>query len=343
MSNKIKLAKRGAIEIENSKIKCFLGKDNNIISSEDLWKSLKDNKVDNYKIYYNLGDEQYIIYYPIPQKNISIILSNGTKYKSTIYFEDDIKNIIFAFGMENACYLQDEKYVSFSSENHYGIFLLNEELSEIKDIQIESIKYTDLKDKYENFQIKNTIKLGEINQNIHLYSKIDKIGEEEYFMTFRRSALNLILDEFIEKKERNEITDVIYGMFGNYASGKSFYLINYNYISKFPSIYLNLKALKNALETRGFTDMLNNEIIILFKKLNQPYDEYQKFISKLLPYENKKLENLLLSIIEEIKLKKAVIIIDQYQDGIFNDDNFIQELKKILFAQNSKIKVIISH
>ena len=69
-------------------------------------------------------------------------------------------------------------------------------------------------------------------------------------MTFRRSALNLILDEFIEKKERNEITDVIYGIFGNYASGKSFYLINYNYISKFPSIYLNLKALKNALETR---------------------------------------------------------------------------------------------
>ena len=58
MSNKIKLAERGVIEIENSKIKCFLGKDNNIISSEDSWKSLKDNKVDNYKIYYNLGDEQ---------------------------------------------------------------------------------------------------------------------------------------------------------------------------------------------------------------------------------------------------------------------------------------------
>ena len=250
MSNKIKLAERGVIEIENSKIKCFLGKDNNIISSEDLWKILKDNKVDNYKSFYNLGDKQYTIYYPIPQKNISIIFSNGTKYKSTIYFVDDIKNIIFAFGMKNACYLQDEKYVSFSSENHYGLFLMDEELSEIKDIQIESINYINLKDKYENFKIKNTIKLGEINGNIHLYSKIDKIGEEEYFMTFRRSALNLILDEFIEKKERNEITDVIYGIFGNYASGKSFYLINYNYISKFPSIYLNLKALKNALETR---------------------------------------------------------------------------------------------
>ncbi len=128
------------------------------------------------------------------------------------------------------------------------------------------------------FQTRNSMQLKEINRNINLYSKIDKIGEENYFSSIPRNSLYFDINSFIEKKKRDEVTDVIYGIFGNYASGKSFSLIYYNYNCEFNSIYLNLKALKNALETRGFTDMLNNEIIILFKKLNQPYDEYQKFI-----------------------------------------------------------------
>ena len=86
---------KGVIEIENSYVKCFLGKNRNLKSSEDIYKELKNDAIikKNEDIYY-LGEEAYTIVYPIQEKNISIITSEGKKYKSTIYFIDDIKKII---------------------------------------------------------------------------------------------------------------------------------------------------------------------------------------------------------------------------------------------------------
>ena len=342
MSKEKKILERGKIEIENSYIKCFLGKENNFKSSEDIWKEIKDNDVLKIENSYKIDDEKYKILYPIPQKNISIILKNGKKCKSNIYFIDDIEHIISGLNMENACYLHERKYIPLKKESAKAMFLFDRNTNEIKDIGNETIDLKELKDRYEEFKFQETLRLIDINKNINIYSKIDNIGEQDYFLAQQRTWLSLELDSFNEIKERKDISDVMFGILGNYASGKSFFLIYYNYTSITPSIYLNVKSLKDASGTKGFSDLLNNEIIILFKKLKLSFENFKSFISKFLPYENKRLDDLLLSIIEEIKNKQSNIIIDQYQEGIFGSNNFIVKLKEILLDEDSNIKVIIS-
>ena len=215
---------KGVIEIENSYVKCFLGKNRNLKSSEDIYKELKNDAIikKNEDIYY-LGEEAYTIVYPIQEKNISIITSEGKKYKSTIYFIDDIINIISAFKMTNPSYYSENKYESLNSKDDYIIFLYEKKTNEIKDIGINTINEKELQTIYDQFQIKETIKLRDINKNINLYSKINNIENEDFFITSQRNILQSKLNIFCRNNKRNEINDIIYGIFGNYASGKSFF------------------------------------------------------------------------------------------------------------------------
>ena len=82
--------------------------------------------------------------------------------------------------------------------------------------------------------------------------------------------------------------------------------------------------------------------MILFSKLKKPYKDYKKFIKQFLPYEKEELQKLILLIIDKIKERDIVIIIDQYQDELFDNNIFVPELKNIIFNKNSKIKLIIS-
>ena len=342
MEEIIALGNRGKLELKNSNVKCFLGNDQNYKSSEEIYKELKFKKIIGTKNFYSIDKENYLIYYPIPEKKISIITNIGKIYKSVVYFVDDIKNIINGLKIINPCYLIKDEYIPFKKEKDYANFLYEKNTNEIKGIETEKIDYIKLKKSYNSFQIKKSDILGNINKNIFLYSKIDKIEKEEYFMTIPRTSLNIKLDCFYENNNRNDVDDVIYGIFGNYASGKSFFLIYYNYEIEFPSVYLNLKALKNAHKTKGFSDLLNNELMILFFKLKKSYKEYENFIKSFLPYENQELDKLIISIIEKIKNEPAIIILDQYQEKIFKDKDFIKKLKKLLFNEDSKIKLIIS-
>ena len=342
MESIIPIKNRGKLEIENSNIKCFLGKDENYKSSEDLWNELKVNKVKKIENFYYINDEKYSIIYPIPEKQISIITSNGKLYKSTVYFVDDIKNIINGLKMVNPCYFFEGKYSAFKTETDFGKFLFNIKASEIKDVKSENIDFKKLEENYKNICLKDPNKLIDINKNIYLYSKIDGIGTEEYFMTAQRTWQSYELKSFFENKKRDEINDVLYGMFGNYASGKSFFLIYYTYTSNFPSIYLNLKTLKNAFRTKGFSDLLNNELMTLFYKMKKTYEEFKEFISKFLPYENNEFKNLIISLIKALKEEDILIVFDQYKEEIFGNNSFIIKLKKILFSNKSKIKVVIS-
>ena len=342
MEKIIQIGTRGKLEIKNSIVKCFLGNIGMYKSSESIKKELENKEISGFDEFYTIDKEKYLIYNPIPEKNISIITNDGKAYKSTVYFVDDIKNIIEGLHLINPCYLFENKYNTLKTENNYAKFLFNDKSSEIKDIENEKIDFKELEDAYNKFQLENYNTLKDINKNIYLYSKIDNIGEEKFFFTYQRTSLNIDLNTFYENKERNEISDVIYGIFGNYASGKSFFLIFYNYKVKFPSIYLNLKALKNAFKTKGFSNLLNNELMCLFKKSKKSYDDYKNFISSLLPYETKEFDQLIISIIEKLKVESAIIILDQYQEKIFSNKSFIIQLKKILFNKNSKIKVIIS-
>ena len=169
--------------------------------------------------------------------------------------------------MNNACYNNNGKYEDFKTDNDYGYFLYEKGINEIKDVKNEQIDFTKLENEYKNFKIEESNLLSKINKNIYLYSKIKGIGKETYFITAPRTLLYYKLNSFYKNKKREEITDLIYGIFSNYASGKSIFLIYYNYTIKFPSIYLNLKTLKNSFRTEHFPDLLNNELMILFHKL----------------------------------------------------------------------------
>ena len=342
MSTSTKLVEKGKLKIENSNVICFLGKGDKYKSSEEIWKELKDKEITRMTDYYIYEDEKYLIYNPIPQKKISIIINNGKRYKSTVYFVDDIKNIIQGFKLNNPCFIFEGKNEAFESENDYALFLFEKDSNEIKDIENETIDYKELEDNYNQFKIKDSKILQDINKNIHLYSKIDNIGKEKYFNTSSRNSLIIKLNEFFISNKRDDINDVMYGILSNYASGKSLFLIYYNYTTKFPSLYLNLKVLKNAFRTKGFPNILNNELLILFKKLKKPYDDYKNFILSFFPYQNHKFSSLILLIIQKIKKEAAIIILDQYQKEIIIDEDFIKKIKNILFSEGSKIKVIIS-
>ena len=308
MENRIVIPNRGILEIKDSNIKCFLGKDNNCKSSEQLWNELKVQEPIVSQETYKLGEEEYIIHYPIQEKQISVVTKNGKSYNSTIYFIDDIKNIISGLKMINPCYIFKGEYKPLNSEMYYFHFLYLEEENEIKDVDINSIKFDELENTYKNIEIKKTQILGEINKNIFVYSKIDDIDKENYYITLSRS--------------------------------KSFFLIYFNYFCKYPSVYLNLKALKKAFKTEGFQDILNNELMFLFYKLKKSFNDFKNFVSKFIPFDKKIFENLIISIINELSNEPVLIIIDQYQED--NYPNFITNLKRILYSDNSKIKVILA-
>ena len=107
-------------------------------------------------------------------------------------------------------------------------------------------------------------------------------------------------------------------------------MIYFNFICKFPSIYLNLKILKNAFKTEGFQKLLNSELMFLFRKLNKSFDEYKSFIEQFLPYEEQDFQLLILSIVDKLKSSKIIMIFDQYKDELFPNKNFISELKSKL-------------
>ena len=69
MENMIKIGERGKIEIENSHIKCFLGKNGNYKSSEEIYQEFKDFKPKKMEYIYDLAGEKYCIVYPILEKN----------------------------------------------------------------------------------------------------------------------------------------------------------------------------------------------------------------------------------------------------------------------------------
>ena len=341
MSKRI-ATQRGMIEIENSKVKCFLGTGEFIKSSEDLFHQYNTDIVTKEETFFMLGKEKYLIINPIPEKKIFIITKEGKTYKSTIYFLEDIKNIILGLNIVNPVYYKEGQYKSFEDDDDYKIFLFGSKINKIKDLKKKEIDFTSLKKNYEEFKFQNSIKLKDINKNISLYSNIDNIGEQNYYITTERNYQKSNLNKFCKNEKRDEIDDVIYGIFGNYACGKSIFLVYFNYVNELPSIYLNLKIMKNSSETDGFQEILNNELMILFHKLNKSYEEYKKFIEKFSKEEYRDLLLLVKSIIEEIKTEKIIVIFDQYQEELFTDKTFITDLKKILFETDSKIKIIIS-
>ena len=251
------------IELINDDVICYIGNENNKKQSVEIYDVIPKNPNNDCmfdgavvsKYYY--GENQYIPYYiPLFKKRIKIYNSKGKQFKSIICFTEDIKNIIKYFKMKNPHYLDksSNKYKAFSSENDYKVFLFDK--SEIiKDISYTHIDYEQLKDLYqkkENIYKKKDSKIAtylkEVNDNIYNYSQNNNLKEEKIFYTIGRNLFfSKLQNIFYEGKK-------ITGIYGNYSSGKSISLIIYNKYAEFPTLYLNLKALKTLFKQKAMQE-----------------------------------------------------------------------------------------
>ena len=336
------------IELIDSNIICYIGSENNRKKSVELCKEIKiipDEDIifeNGMTSKYFYGENQYIYYYtPLFEKSIKIYNSIGKQFKAVICFTEDIKNILAYFKMKNPHYLEKStnKYLSLSSDDDYAMFLLGDN-EIIKDISYSSVNYKNLKKLYKNkkekFKLKKANKalyLKEINDNLYNYSKINNLKDEKIFYTKERAQLFVKLDTFFKKDKK------ILGIYGNYSSGKSISLIMYNYYSVYPTLYLNLKALKNSFQTKGFTKLLPNEAINIYIKNNKSFKNYKNFIKKTYKSTYNSFESFVVSLIKHFINWKAIIFLDQYNHDLFNTE-FINKLQKI-YSENVNIKILL--
>ena len=337
------------IELINDDVICYIGNENNKKQSVEIYDVIPKNPNNDCmfdgavvsKYYY--GENQYIPYYiPLFKKRIKIYNSKGKQFKSIICFTEDIKNIIKYFKMKNPHYLDksSNKYKAFSSENDYKVFLFDK--SEIiKDISYTHIDYEQLKDLYqkkENIYKKKDSKIAtylkEVNDNIYNYSQNNNLKEEKIFYTIGRNLFfSKLQNIFYEGKK-------ITGIYGNYSSGKSISLIIFNKYAEFPTLYLNLKALKYSFQTEGYAGILPNEVMNIYIKNNKSYKDYEGFIKKIYESTFNTFDEFIDSIINNFIEWKALIFLDQYSHDLFNNE-FIEKLKQLVNKKNANIKLLL--
>ncbi len=290
------------IEVINNTVTCYIGEEKDKIKSSKIFNDIKSNNKNpnrNVKIicdldlkskyYPNKADTNKFIefYHPIFKKKIKIYNVKGKEFKADIYFVEDIKNIVAYFKMKKPHYLDksSNNYIKLEPDQYSSFLLGNNDT--IKDISYSPIKYEKLKKIYKRkmktfTKIKGRVKkhavyLKEINLNLDNYSENSKLKYEEIFYTRERNYFTIKLNEYYFSKENCKIL----GIYGNYSSGKTISLIIHNYYASYPTLYLNLKALKNAFQTNGYTVILPNEIINICIKANYSFENYQKIIKEI--------------------------------------------------------------
>ena len=199
--SKAKAYSQKRISVLQKTITCFIGDEDNLKKSEDFAKLIADEKTP----FNILGGEKdgYKFYYPLKAKSIHIIDSKGIEYDATIYFVEDIKNIIYGLDLKNPQYFSYEykEYIKLGPKT-YALFLLGSE-TVIKDITYSEISYKELKTKYENtlkrLENINPKLLEETNNNLCYYSKVDLQNELIYFSP-ERTKLGIRITQFYESK-----------------------------------------------------------------------------------------------------------------------------------------------
>ena len=350
--NKI-LINSNNIELNNNNLICYIGQKELRRKSYDAYMQIKSKNIDNIKYSLNgrgeltLGEEKYHFYFPIFEKSIKIIDSQGIEYKSKVYFFEDIKNIISYFDMKNPHYKNNDskKFIELKP-NFYRAFLTSQNINVIKDINYSIVDYQELKNIY-NRKIENlkksepiqieSIKLKDLNDNIEYYSNSLKLQYEKIIYTKERANFMEQIINFYENSE-NKILNV----FGNYASGKTISLILYNSSLEFPTLYLNLKAIKNSFQTSAYTTIFPNEAINMFIKMKKNFEEYENFIKLIYKNDYDTLDKFIITIINFLKEWKGIIFLDQFNNELFNDElEFINDMKNLLNSNNSKLKILL--
>ena len=334
------------IELKNKNIICYIRVKDNFIKSEELCELINKQEIKGIDIdpdktgkFWVQENKHIFIVFPSFKKKIKIIDSKGKKYKSTICFAEDVKSIIGYFKMKNPHYYDEKKgkYIKFLPE-YYSEFLLGKNIK-IKDITYSEINYSKLKEKFLQKEINipkktNISFLKEISDNIDYYTRIS-VKDEKIFFTKERFHFRQIIYNYYTLNKKK-----IHGIYGNYSSGKTISLLVFNYSFDFPTLYLNLKVLKNSFLTDGYTTILPEESINIFVKNKKQYEEYEKFIEKIYKTEYDSFDKFIISIISYFLEWEAMIFLDQYSHELFRNE-FIDELKNKIYSENSKLKLIL--
>ena len=338
------------IELRDNIIYCYIGKEDNKKLSKEVIEEIKNIPYKNMKfegdmrIKYYYGKDQYIYYHiPLVEKKIKIYNSKGLEFKAIIYFIEDIKNIVKYLKMKEPYYFDEStnQYKKLLTDDDYEMFLLKKENEIVKDISYSSINFIKLEKLYKKKEKKEKNERGkiveylsEINDNLQYYSKVKKLKNEKVFYTLNRNVLFKSLTIFYKKNKK------ILGIYGNYSSGKSISLMMYNYYSEYPSLYLNLKALKNSFHTKGYTTILPNEAMNIYIKSKKTFEDHKKFIEKIYEITYDSFEQFIISIINNFIDWNGFIFLDQYSHELF-DSEFINHLQKIINTEGSTIKILL--
>lgn len=340
-----------SFELIDNNLIGFIGQNEYRTKSYDVYEQIKSKKISvKYSIsgkgQITLGEDIYHFYYPILEKPLKIIDSQGLEYKSKIYFYEEIKNIILYFNMKNPHYMDNRtnKFIELKP-SYYGAFLTGKNYI-IKDINYSIVNYEELKDIYNRKieKLKNndsipieSIKLKSINDNIIYYSNSFQLPEEKIIYSTERASFMEEIINFYENSEKK-----ILNVYGNYASGKSISLILFNYSLEFPTLYLNLKAIKNSFQTSAYATIFPNEVINMFIKAKKDFEEYENFIKSIYKNDYKTLDNFVITLINLFIEWKGIIFLDQFNHELFNDEfELINSLKSLLNSENSKLKVLL--
>ena len=335
------------VEVKGKNLICYIKVKETLYKSTELRNLINSEKMEgvvfsnDMKGYLSINEnENIIICYPIFEKSIKIIDSKGKQFKSTICFAEDVKNIIDYLKMKNPNYYDGKigQYIQLTPKNYFKFLLSTKDT--IKDITFSEINFKNLEKEYNakenNIEKKMKISLiKEINDNLDNYLKFSFVKDEKFFFTRERLYFGEDIQDFYTEEGKK-----IKGICGNYSSGKSISILFFNYSFTFPTLYLNLKSLKNSFLTNGYTTILPNEAMNIFIKNKKEYKDYKKFIETIYHKEYIFFDDFIIAIISFFREWNALIFLDQYSQELFHKE-FIGELKNQLDFKESKLKILL--
>ena len=331
-------------KIEGQTIIIYLGDSKeNLIENKQFLNSLSTKyNLNNYdEIEEKIGEEKYKFYTPYDIKPIKVIDKNGKQYKCDLTCTKEIKYIISALEMKNPCFKDNDKYIHLDihSLNYFfcsDIYEIKDMVTDIDKSQLEN-NYKEQKEKIEIYR-KNTkgkLLLNQINNKIASYSrKYTDYFQPFYFTKKRRGFFEKIKYIFWNQKIN------IYGIYGNYASGKSFTLLGLNFFFEYPTIYLNLKTLSIAYGTQGFYDIVFFELLNYYIKSGISFDNYYNDINNILNISFNDIGNFIEKILQYLKGYELLVILDQFKTEYFSID-ILNYLKNISNDINSNLKILL--
>lgn len=280
---------------------------------------------------------KYASYYLIMNGNIELIF---TSPKKVIIKNGFIGNIELQIIDENVISTVQINYI-IKENKIENLYILNEKnewikyegqttlidlLSEVEDLNFKCDKHIP-EFKFNDFCVASLTKVKKqlLSQYFSLYFKNDDNQNEylEFFQTKNREKLSVKIMFFIKSPIN------IFKMTGPSSNGKSMTLLYYSRCVQ-NVVYLNLKTLIRLEEKDKMIEIFLYEL----QRINLAKDEINNVSNIFL--ESKEFWSTLYSIIDKLKDKKIVFILDQFSKSTINEDIY-QKIRQLIKGKSIKL------